>query len=78
MRRRGFSAADISVVRSVYKLLYRDGLNRTQAMEQLRAHPHVSHPLLAALLDFIEKSQRGLARTERSSTGKKPRLKTKK
>ncbi len=61
LERRGHSAADIEVARSVFKILYRDGLNRTQALERLRAHPQVDHALVRATLDFISQSQRGLA-----------------
>jgi UDP-N-acetylglucosamine acyltransferase len=61
LERSGFSAEDVALARTIYKILYREGLNRTQAVERLQAHPQASHPLLAAMLDFIAKSERGLA-----------------
>ena len=56
-----FKPEDIEVARSVYKLLYREGLNRSQAMERLRAHPRAAHPLVMDMLAFVSQSQRGLA-----------------
>lgn len=61
LERRGFKPEDIEVARSVYKLLYREGLNRSQAMERLRAHPQAAHPLVADMLVFVSQSTRGLA-----------------
>jgi len=65
LERRDFSAADIAIARSVYKILYRDGLNRAQAVERLRAIPEAAHPLVVAMLAFIALSERGLSREER-------------
>jgi UDP-N-acetylglucosamine acyltransferase len=61
MERRGFKPEAIEVVRSVYKVLYREGLNRSQAMERLRGHPQAADPLVAEMLAFVSQSQRGLA-----------------
>jgi UDP-N-acetylglucosamine acyltransferase len=60
LERRGFAAADLEVARTVFKILYRDGLNRSQALEKLRAHPQAAHALVAATIEFIAQSQRGL------------------
>ena len=61
LERHGFSAEDVALARTIYKILYREGLNRTQAVERLQAHPQAAHPLLAPMLNFIAKSERGLA-----------------
>jgi UDP-N-acetylglucosamine acyltransferase len=64
LERNGFSVDDVALARAVYKTLYREGLNRTQAVERLRAHPQAARPLIASVLDFIGKSERGLASGE--------------
>jgi UDP-N-acetylglucosamine acyltransferase len=60
LRRRGFSAETLSTLKKAYRILYRSGLNTTQALERIReelpANPEVSH-----LLDFITASRRGLS-----------------
>jgi len=61
LERSGFSSADIALVRAAFKILYRDGLNRTQAVERLAAHPQAQHPWMKALREFMGRSQRGLA-----------------
>jgi UDP-N-acetylglucosamine acyltransferase len=67
LERHGFSADDIALTRAIFKILYREGLNRTQAVERLTAHPQVAHPLVSAMLEFIKHSQRGLASGEKAS-----------
>lgn len=64
LERHDFSAADIALTRTIYKILYREGLNRTQAVERLRAHPQAAHALVVGMLEFIQHSQRGLASGE--------------
>jgi len=61
LERSGFSADEVALARTIYKILYREGLNRTQAVERLQAHAQAAHPLVVSVLDFIGKSQRGLA-----------------
>jgi len=61
LERNGFSSEDIALARAVYKVLYREGLNRSQALERLRAHPQAGHPIVVATVEFIGQSQRGLA-----------------
>ncbi|HVU36939.1 MAG TPA: acyl-ACP--UDP-N-acetylglucosamine O-acyltransferase [Opitutales bacterium] len=61
LERRGFTAGDIALVRSVFKILYREGLNRTQAAAKLAAHPQAAHPWMQAMLAFLGRSERGLA-----------------
>ncbi|MCP3722914.1 acyl-ACP--UDP-N-acetylglucosamine O-acyltransferase [Paraburkholderia sp. CNPSo 3272] len=65
LRRRGFSADAISVLRSAYRTLYKNGLSLEEAKVQLAdlaqaggdGDVHVK-----ALLDFVEQSQRGIIR----------------
>jgi UDP-N-acetylglucosamine acyltransferase len=72
LERHGFSAVDIALTRAIYKILYREGLNRTQAVERLTAHPQAAHPLVAGMLEFIGQSQRGLASGETAATESSP------
>jgi UDP-N-acetylglucosamine acyltransferase len=64
LERQGFSADDIALTRAIYKILYREGLNRTQAVARLAAHPQAAHSIVAGMLEFIRLSQRGLASGE--------------
>ena len=61
LRRRGFSAAEISAVRRAYKVLYRQGLT----LEAARAavdEAAAATPALAPLAAFLAEPGRGLAR----------------
>lgn len=59
LERRGFSAEDIELVRHIHRTLYRDGLNRTQALDQLKAHEKSGEGIISAMLEFAAKSERG-------------------
>ena len=61
LRRRGFSDADIAVVRRAYKTLYRNGLSLDDAREAL-AKAAADAPLLASLVAFLADSGRGIVR----------------
>ena len=61
LERHGFSVEQIERVRRIYRVLYRDGLNRTQAMEKLRTHEQCGTEEFQRMLKFAELSQRGLA-----------------
>lgn len=61
LERNGFTEDAIKLVRQLYKIIYRDGLNRTQALEKLRELPEAKEHVVAHMIEFIEKSERGLA-----------------
>jgi UDP-N-acetylglucosamine acyltransferase len=61
MERNGFSKEDIQLARFAYKTMYRDGLNRSQAMELLLAHPEKDSRIISEIIKFVEASERGLA-----------------
>ena len=61
LERNGLSSEQIEHVRRIYRVLYRDGLNRTQALEKLREHEQAGSAEFRRMLEFTEKSQRGLA-----------------
>ena len=58
LQRRNVSPEARAAIKQAYKLLYREGLNRTQAIERIRAEvtdcPEIRH-----LTSFVEKSTRG-------------------
>lgn len=60
LTRAGFSTEAISRIKAAFKLIYRSGLNRSQALEQLRARPDAGEPELAAIIEFAATSKRGL------------------
>lgn len=60
LERNGFSREEISLVRRVFKAFYKDGLNRTQALEHLKENEDIEHPVVKTFLNFTADSQRGL------------------
>jgi UDP-N-acetylglucosamine acyltransferase len=61
LERNGFSAAARRTLKDAYRLLYRSELNVTQAVERIRAELPAT-PELGRLLEFIERSRRGIVR----------------
>jgi UDP-N-acetylglucosamine acyltransferase len=61
LERKGHTPEQIERVKTVYRILFRDGLNRSQALEKLAAHEQASTPEFARMLDFAKGSERGLA-----------------
>jgi len=61
IKRRGFSAEDVSLLRKAYKLIFRKGLRVEQAIEAVSDLAKDSQ-VLATLIDFIKSSERGIAR----------------
>ena len=61
LRRRGFSAEDVLVVRRAYKTLYREGRSLAEAKAAI-ADAAESAPLLRPLVDFLAASDRGIIR----------------
>lgn len=61
LERHGYTPEQLDRVKQVYRILYRDGLNRTQALERLASHEHAATPEFARVLAFAAKSERGLA-----------------
>ena len=59
LRRRGFSPEAITQLRRAYKLIYRSKLNKTQALERIHSEVDIT-PEVKTVLDFIERSDRGL------------------
>ncbi len=61
LERRGFTAEQLDRVKQIHRILYRDGLNRTQALEKLAAHPQAGSTEFHRMLQFAQRSERGLA-----------------
>lgn len=61
LERNGFTAEQLDRVKQIYRLLYRDGLNRSQALEKLAAHPQAVSAEFTRILAFAQSSERGLA-----------------
>ena len=54
LERAGHSKDEINIARSVYRILYRDGLNRSQAIEALKAHPQADSWFVSGMIEFID------------------------
>jgi UDP-N-acetylglucosamine acyltransferase len=61
LERKGFDSVRIERVKAIYRILFRDGLNRTQALEKLAAHEQAATPEFERMLAFAKISERGLA-----------------
>lgn len=59
LQRRGFSAEVRSALKEAYRLLYREGLNRSQALERIKYEVE-DLPEIRVLADFYATSQRGV------------------
>jgi UDP-N-acetylglucosamine acyltransferase len=61
LKRRGFSAGQISNIKSAYRLFFRSGLKLAEATAELKALVP-SQPELAAFVDFLGASERSIIR----------------
>jgi UDP-N-acetylglucosamine acyltransferase len=61
LKRRGFEPARISAIKRAYRTLYMAGLSLPEAREQLAAQAQDSDDV-RAMLDFLDRSERALAR----------------
>lgn len=61
LERNGFSKDEISLVRCVFKTFYKDGLNRSQAIEKLGMTEDLQNPVVRKFIDFAAASERGLS-----------------
>jgi UDP-N-acetylglucosamine acyltransferase len=61
LKRHGFTAGTIELLKRAYKILYRSGLTLSEAMEQLRGMA-VDSVELQRLIDFVDASERGITR----------------
>ena len=61
LERRGFTAEQMDRVKLLYRMLYREGLNRSQALEKIAAHAQASSTEFQLMLRFAQMSERGMA-----------------
>ncbi len=61
LKRRGFSADEISAIKAAFKTLYREGLSLADAREKLEADA-LAAPEIAPLAAFLATSTRGIVR----------------
>jgi UDP-N-acetylglucosamine acyltransferase len=60
LERNGHTTEQLDRVKQIFRILYRDGLNRTQALEKLAAHPDATSTEFQRVIAFAAKSTRGL------------------
>ena len=60
LERNGHTPEQLDRVKQIFRILYRDGLNRTQALEKLAAHLEASSAEFQRVIAFAAKSTRGL------------------
>lgn len=61
LERNGFTPQQLDRVKQIHRILYRDGLNRSQALEKLASHADAGSDEFQRVLSFAQKSERGLA-----------------
>jgi len=61
LRRRGFSNELIENIHNTYRIIYQNGMNVTDALEQVRKEIPMSKEI-EYIISFIENSQRGIIR----------------
>ncbi len=59
LKRRGFSATEISAIKKAYKLLYRQKLALNEALHKME---QLQSPVVMQMIDFIQCSERGIFR----------------
>lgn len=62
LKRRGFSSEALSNIKKIYKLVFRSNLKLDEAVTQIEEQFDKSATEVATYLDFLKKSERGLAR----------------
>jgi UDP-N-acetylglucosamine acyltransferase len=60
LERAGMGREQMERLKAGFRLLYRSGLNRSQALEQLAARPDAQSEEIAALIEFARSTERGL------------------
>jgi len=61
LERKGFTSEQLDRVKQIHRVLFREGLNRTQALEKLGLHAQASSEEIRRVLEFAAGSERGLA-----------------
>ena len=61
LRRRGFSGDSITMLKTIYTLLYKSGLNVTQAVNKIKYEFKLNEEV-SEVLNFIQDCRRGLSK----------------
>jgi UDP-N-acetylglucosamine acyltransferase len=61
LERNGFTPGQLDRVKQIYRILYREGLNRSQALEKLASNPQAGSDEFQRVIIFAKSSERGLA-----------------
>jgi len=61
LERSGFDSEQLAVIKRIFKIFYRDGLNRQQALAALKEGDVANRDEAKAFIAFAESSERGLA-----------------
>jgi len=61
LERAGYSKDEIALVRRMFKVFYKEGLNRRQAAGKLEAAGVADSEIVVRFLDFLKTSERGLS-----------------
>lgn len=59
LERAGFTTEQVERIKFAFRALFREGLNRAQALEKIENHPESNQAELMAFLDFARLSTRG-------------------
>ena len=62
LKRRGYSAEALANIKQMYKLVFRSNLKLDEAIDKISANFNPEAEEVAIYLDFLKKSERGLAR----------------
>jgi UDP-N-acetylglucosamine acyltransferase len=68
LKRKGFSSERIEILREAFKIIYRSGLNTSQAIERIKKNLPANEDI-SLLLNFIETSKRGIVKKVSSGKG---------
>ncbi len=60
LERNGHTPEQLDRVKQIFRILYREGLNRTQALEKIASHPDATSAEFERVIAFSAKSTRGL------------------
>jgi UDP-N-acetylglucosamine acyltransferase len=61
LERFGYTPEQMERVKQIFRILYREGLNRSQALEKMAAHPQAGSAEFTRMLAFAQASERGFA-----------------
>ncbi|HPB04045.1 MAG TPA: acyl-[acyl-carrier-protein]--UDP-N-acetylglucosamine O-acyltransferase, partial [Bacteroidaceae bacterium] len=62
LRRENFAPETIEIIHDVYRTIYQNGLNVSQAINTLKENPTSENPEIKYIIDFISNSERGIIR----------------